>query len=65
LPTEAVWKLNDDVGRSLLTISRLMVLRNERMSSFFSEEMDVQRVWRPSTISSHSIRASKGEADRR
>lgn len=35
------------------------------MSSRFSDEMDVQRVWRPSTMSSHSIRASKEDADRR
>jgi len=52
-------------GRALFTISRLIRLRNERISSFFSEVMCVQRTWWDSTISSHSLRAREGEAERR
>jgi hypothetical protein len=35
------------------------------MSSRFSDEMEAQSAWRPSIMSSHSIRASKDEAERR
>jgi len=41
------------------------VLRNERMSSRFSEEIDVHRGCLASTMSSHSIRASEGSGQRR
>ena len=60
-PIEADWKLKTELGRALLTISKLMVLRNERMSSRLEEEIADQRGERPSTIESHSSRASKGE----
>lgn len=56
-PTLADWKLKTDEGRARLTISRLIVLRKLRMSSLLEDEMDVQRAWRASTISSHSTRA--------
>jgi hypothetical protein len=65
LPTDADWKLKTDEGRARFTISRLMVFRKERISSRFEEEMDVQRACRASTMSSHSIRASVGEGERR
>jgi len=64
-PTDADWKSKTEEGRARLTISRLMVLRKERMSSRFSEVMDVQSGCRDSTMSSHSMRASDGEEVRR
>lgn len=39
LPIEASAKLKVDVGRARLTISRFKVLRMDRMSSRFGEEM--------------------------
>jgi hypothetical protein len=64
-PTDADWKLKEEVGRTRLTISRLMVLRNERMSSRFGEGMEVQRRCRDSTMSSHSCRATVESGERR
>lgn len=64
-PTDADWKLKTEEGRARFTISRLMVLRNERMSSRLGEDMESQSGWRDSTISSHSMRASVGETVRR
>lgn len=64
-PTDADWKLNTDEGRARFTISRLMVLRKERMSSRFEEDICIQREWRASTMSSHSMRAREGEEVRR
>lgn len=64
-PTAADWKLKNEEGRARFTISRLMVLRNERISSSFSEEMDVHSSWRASTMSSHSARAASGVEARR
>ena len=64
-PTDADWKLKTEEGRARLTISRLMVLRKERISSRFSEVMHSQRAWRDSTMESHSMRASVGEGRRR
>ena len=64
-PTDADWKLKDDVGRTRFTISRLMVFRNERMSSRLGEGIDVQSRCRDSTMSSHSCRASVESAERR
>ena len=65
LPTDADWKLKTDEGRARFTISRLMLLRKERISSRFEEEMCVQREWRASTMSSHSIRARMESGERR
>lgn len=65
LPTEADWKLNTEDGRARLTISRLIVLRNERINSRFEDEISFQRKCRDSTMSSHSIRACSGEDERR
>lgn len=64
-PTDADWKLKDEVGRRRFTISRLMVLKRERMSSRFSEEMDVHSACLASTTSSHSIRARGESGERR
>ena len=64
-PTDADWKLKDEVGRTRLTISRLIVLRNERMSSRFGDGMEVHSRWRDSTMSSHSCRASVESGERR
>jgi hypothetical protein len=64
-PTDADWKLKDEVGRTRFTISRLMVLRKERISSRFGEGMDVQRRCRDSTMSSHSWRARVESEERR
>lgn len=64
-PTDADWKLKTEEGRALLTISRLMVLKKERMSSRFEEVIFVQRGCRASTMSSHSTRALAGEEERR
>ena len=56
-PTLADWKLKTDEGRARFTTSRLMVFRKLRINSLLEDEMDVQRAWRASTMSSHSIRA--------
>lgn len=60
-PTDALWKLKTEDGRARLTISRLMVLRNERMSSRLEEEIEDHMGERPSTIESHSSLASEEE----
>lgn len=66
LPTEADWKLKTEEGRARFTISRLMVLRNERMSSRLEDEIADQRWERPSTMESHSSRAAaESEEERR
>ena len=64
-PTEADWKLKTEEGRARFTISRLMVLRKERISSRVEEGMEVQRGCVASTIESHSLRASVEEEERR
>lgn len=38
----------------------LIVLRKERISSFFADEIADHKGWVPSTISSHSRRADVG-----
>jgi hypothetical protein len=58
LPTLADWWLKTDVGRERLMISMLTVLRKLRMSSRLEDVMGVHRAWLPSTMSSHSRRAS-------
>ncbi len=64
-PTDADWKLKDEVGRRRFTISRLMVLRKERISSRLVDGMEVQRRCRDSTMSSHSCRARVESGERR
>ena len=65
-PTEADWKLKTEEGRARFTISRFMVLKNERMSSRLEDEMADQRAERPSTMESHSSRAAaESEEERR
>lgn len=59
-PILALEKLNTELGRALLTISKLTRLNTDRMSSRFSLEMLVQSSARPSTISSHCSRACVG-----
>lgn len=62
-PTLASAKLKTLVGLLRFTISRFNVLKTERISSLFWLEMKAHRIWRASTMSSHSARAISASVD--
>lgn len=65
-PTLAEVKSNvDDGGRARFKISKLSMLKNERINSFLAGAMDFQRPEVPFTMDCHSFEAATASAGRR